>query len=1600
MMLTNDSEWTQVFLERLHAELTVRCGSDWRVRLAQPSDAMMLNLLGETVFDRFHLGQQALPLCRCALDKLSEEPEEGWIAAAYAYLIDAFYPPEVPSPESPERTAALELYLAVLHTCILRERETRSYDPLTDVLFVTEQERAVSAVSDEYDAFLTAVTQARYLELMHLARAVTPLDPLSHTAGVHHVAVHMARQAVDCGIPVDIALVSAAAVVHDIGKFGCRSNDSKRVPYLHYYHTDRWLIQNGLPHIAHVASNHSTWDLEYENLPVESLLLIYADFRVRGTKDGGRERIEIHTLAEAGEIIFGKLTNMVAEKRRRYQRVYHKLCDFEGALTHLGVNPDPFSDTFLLVEPVNAALLPDAQDVDLLKRMAIERNLRLMHAFSANESFERLLEQARSEKTLESIRTYLNLFEEYCTYMTRAHKLETLNLLYELLMHQESDVRRLAGRLMGRILSNDGLQYRKELPDNAPETAIAPTLSEMLQEREALWQKYLELLLSPDPKIGKKHAIRIVNSLKVVVESLFDHCKHMDARGYLNQLLARYRNVLPTERFVLMDTIVRIPVQLLTEDEMGMLIESTMPMLTQTDSSEQVCALRALLHFVTQRREETGTQIGVMLEKTPIVGGTAVNYLLGCICARLRSQNAAVPATGRLSGGEVSELCLMNLKNAVHWIVKETNIDVLCAYATNSPADTFQVATHLSNLLMVSEHLPVREHAGRALVALSGRLGVDQVNELVIDLCRGLDTEQREFLRYVPATLSTMIQCLPAQEQDETISILEHMVRSGAARAAGAALSTLGTMLVGLALSTEPGDKLSNGRQKRILGILLAGLAHFDDTVHRAALTVLCRDVCGAQQLPLGRRRTLFVQFMKKMITILPERAENEITFFNTGAMLNHLYRMMIDCEVNFGPFIFPAPGAVAFFPGTFDPFSSGHKRIVREIRSLGIEVYLAVDEFSWSKSMQPKLLRRQITLMSVADCFGVYLFPDDQPVNLANPADLARLKRFFPGRQLFLVAGSDVIEQATAYADASIAGSAGTYDHILFSRRKLVEKQGDATHSTARERLRGQIIELSLPTYYEEVSSSRIRAFVDKNLEISMLVDPVVESFIHEKGLYLRAPQYKQTLPPEKWALTTLLCTDESTPHALRTLPEDFASKLLDTLRQGSGRAVLLTDGRSAIVSAAIFAHTVNAGQLLYELRNVKLAEYVRMHSSGKVLRIDGACVPPDCPEVAEELANELVTGCLADDHTYALYVSTGPDDPLEIVLRKKGFRIVDRDEQTLLVDMRAPLVIMLDAFSMLKEPFASDPVVMACVLSSREKLLDGLCALFPGELVLSFDTRQINHALIHKAQQYNGVLGLPEKPRRLGPFMCVPYGKILSDVVVPNTVTKALHVEKVFENDIRHFTIREEAGYSPLVHQIRTIRSFNRPVLLVDDLLHNGYRMEKLSPLFTSEQVEIRRILVGILSGRGKDLMQQQGRSVDAVYMIPNLRYWFTESLLYPFIGGDSVMRRGGNAESSLPSVNLILPYRSPEFLHEVSDEKKAHLSMLALTNACKILHTLEQRYQVLFRRSLTLARLGEALQKPRMPDKGLCVHYDRSMPASVVLRDDIDWMMRMGI
>ena len=128
-----------------------------------------------------------------------------------------------------------------------------------------------------------------------------------------------------------------------------------------------------------------------------------------------------------------------------------------------------------------------------------------------------------------------------------------------------------------------------------------------------------------------------------------------------------------------------------------------------------------------------------------------------------------------------------------------------------------------------------------------------------------------------------------------------------------------------------------------------------------------------------------------------------------------------------------------------------------------------------------------------------------------------------------------------------------------------------------------------------------------------------------------------------------------------------------------------------------------------------------------------------------------------------------------------------------------------------------------------------------------------------------------------------------------------------------------------------MRTIKSFDRPVILVDDLMHPGVRIKALDPVLRQEGVDIQLVLVGILSGYGRDLMSQQKRPVDSVYFLPSLRQWFVEATLYPFIGGNTVRRSRPPVPGLLPGINHILPYAVPPFAKECGGGRLPTLPLL---------------------------------------------------------------------
>ena len=1551
-----------------------------------PGDALLRALETEGYMQRFaglFSGARlrcadVLALCRPELETLCPgEPSEGWLAYAYDYARRLLYPEKTGA--EPFAPGAVFL-LSVLQVLFAAEAELLPHDPAWTFDFLTDDELAGSPCAPSYQRFLRLWRREFVYELMRLGLEVTPYRTLEHIAGVHHIAVTAARALRKSGVAVDVALVSGAAAGHDLGKFGCRPGE--RVPYLHYFYTDQWFRRRRMTDIGHVAANHSVWDLEPDYLSVEALLLIYADFRVKQLHDAqGREITRISTLAQAFQVILDKLDDVDGEKQKRYTRVYARLEDFEQFMVSCGVDVTMSGGDTPPLPEKHTALMTDDEALRALTLRCVGHNMELMHRLTDQRSFARLLEEARGETDWRRLRAYLAVMESYSLYLHIPQKVQTLTFLYELLMHREGDIRRQAAALLGEIIAGFHAGYAKERPaDIRPDPRAITDVDQ--------WRLYLDKILYPDHKLMPQHRRWIGYTLKFAVGSLLSHCPGREER-FLAPVFAYYRRPEDLDdytAFQLLDTAAALPDTAYTASRARQMTDFAVALSLRKDLTIRMAAV-LLLDRLARLYPEDGRALEAVTAVPDGDSGT-LRYLKQDVL----SQGAPL----LLPEDVVSEIFLDNLKTATPWITKQGNLRLLTDFARSGKSPALHIATHLSNLIKVSDRVTVRHSAGDALLALAPRLTADQRNEVAVELCRGLELGQQEFTKYIPDYLGRFALWLPPAELDEVLDDLRVNLSSSDSRVTASVLDTVGVIYEAYDAyrSRFPEtDDAYRRRRERLLGLLMRGLSGIDGATRQEALFVLGRRVFGSGELGRHEKRRAFMLTQRKLLSAQDEFPGEGLTFYYRAAMLGKLYRFITEERLFHKGFDFGAPRPVAFFPGTFDPFTLSHKGIVRAIRDQGFEVLLAIDEFSWSKKTQPYRLRRRIAAMAVADVFHVSIFPEDFPVNIANPENLHELRAAFPGRSVSIVVGSDVVLHASSYKKSVTPDSIHTFDHVVFRRTEPDAEPADYSCIT------GKVLELTLPPQLEEISSTRIREAVDANRDISNLIDPTVQEFIYRRGLYLREPQDKPVLRTED--LSFLPASPETAEKFLRTMLSVPTAAALRTQIESRGDDVMVcrdTDG--TILGAASYA-CLDSARLFARLGDPALSGLVRQNAGGRTLLISGLFVPRGerQSDLCQLLITEVLTLALSREFTYALYL------PLEgavsgygrQLLTLQGFVPAGDSTDALAVDMRCPIVLSRNVDTAVKAPFSSSPRVLAAIAAAHRRLQAALTKLQPGSLVLSLSAGVIYHRLLQRITGRNGVPAEPTTPRVLGPDICVPYGKILRGVAVPNTVTKTLRTDKVYEPDLSTYSIEAYPDYSPLPDQVRTIHAFARPVILVDDMLHDGKRIRRLAPLLAETNTPVDQVLVGYLTGMGRDLMEQLGYDVDAIYYLPNLRLRFVESTLYPFIGGDTVRRSEALPGGLQPAVNRILPYAAPEYTG-MDDETAWELSLCCLENARDILLALETEFRSLYARNLTLSRLGEAVILPLCPDKGGCMTYDLSRAASTYLEGDIELLKRM--
>lgn len=1534
---------------------------------------------------------------------------------AYDYVLGHLFP-EKTTGEGDSSLFLLQLLQAVF--CF--ESVTADFDPTVDIEFLSIDEVKEKDFNREYLRLREIAARNFVYEFMRIGVELTPFNTLGHIAGVHYVAMHAARQLEELKVPIDLGLVSGAAAGHDIGKYGCKKSEERRIPYLHYYYTDICFNRFNMPMIGHIAANHSTWDLELENLSVESLLLIYADFRVKSSRNAeGQEVVHFYPLDQSFQVILDKLDNVDEAKEHRYRRVYNKLKDFEDYMINLGV------DTCLPEKPAARPPKPAAapkRDMALVsgndaaceyKYAAIDHNIRLMNKFYREAEFGSLLEAARSEKQWKSLRTYVSILGEYSTYMTEKQKLMTLRFLTELLLHKESDIRSQAGEIIGQIIARFNEEYKKELPAGVHLPSKEVT-------NMSLWKETLDRILMPDHKLTEQHKKWVENSLKYVTAGLLASCHPEFKCQYIDCLLIWYRkeDLTHQNKEALMQAALSIEPEICRTDQIKTILAFAERASAGQSTGMQMAAVGVIHHFASAMGRFAGSDGAADSFNASPAGFDASpagfdRELKKCL---------GIDPNQKLSEETLSEMYLDNLKASTPWQAKVANIQLMLRTLEEggSEGQALHVATHLGNLVKVSETVIVRQAAGEGLISIIDKMPLEQRNEIAVELGKGLEIGDYQFSKYIPNYLGVIMLHLPPRELDELICDLEKFLEAANGQVAAAVLHTFGVVMENYRIyralfGSEETEEATEARKYKLVNLIVRGFANYNTTISQEAFWTFGMHVFGSEFLSLEEKYEIFCHCGKKLLTLYESMDETELGFFYNAAVLNQIYGFISHYELERGPFSVPEPEKIAFFPGTFDPFSLSHKAIAREIRDMGCTVYLALDEFSWSKKTQPRLQRRKILNMSVADEENIFIFPDDIPVNIANPKDLAILKRIFEGKELYFVAGSDVIENASCYRAAPTENSIHTFNHIIFKRQSAEQALSSGTPANGGKTViypvTGDIINLHLEEHYEDISSTRIRENIDMNRDISNLIDPVAQNYIYENSLYLREPAYKHVLQAREIKLEEYSKRGRS---AIQGLEDELRGRgydmeaVLSYLDREDVSTVVLRDGlqNNRIVAAAGVSR-LDSIDFLSTFRDQDIAAYIRSKAAGAVAVIGGLFFSRNSSigNLGQTILAELLSELLARDYTYVVYhpcEDAGKRRSAVRVMEKQGFVNIapPQREPIYAVDMRSPVIVFKNVDTIIKNPLNKDTKVLKAVEDAHSRLLEMLTSIYPGELILSYNSGIMHHKMINLIARLNGVSAVPSEEKKYGPYMVVPFGKVLEGVAVPNTVTKALHTEKYFTRDVSAFTINESCFYSSIENQVRTIKSFNRPVILVDDLLHKGYRMKEIDPILKKMGVEVVDTVVGVQTGRGRDLMTIKERTVDSAYFLPNLKCWIDETAIYPYIGGDSMkdMDAPVSGPDMIPSLNLVLPYTVPTFLGSISGKNLYDYSMTCLENARSILKTLEEEYQNIFERKLTLKRLGEVITEPKRPEVGEHVSFDENIAASAYVEMDIERLIRM--
>jgi nicotinic acid mononucleotide adenylyltransferase len=1563
----------------------------------------------------------ALRLALALAEECPDADLSAWREPIFTEVKRRLYPDTFPQPTA--EVARVARYFFPLAGAVLREQAARDGDGIASHLpFVPlgEDEIARSPSGEEYRRLLQHVEDEGMVLCYALAQQWFGLTIEDHVLGVTGLSLWIGRQLARA-VPVDLPLLHGAAIGHDIGKFGCIGDEVRRIPRLHYYYTHIYYQDRKLPSLGHIATNHSCWDLEQVRLPVETLLLIYADFRVKDwTASNGVSRMRIISLHDAFTAIRDKLENLDKEKIRRYRGVYRKLRDVEEYLQVLGVDLDPpgFPTRIPAKPSVPAGLdvvrvlaarqRPDAialatgRNIGTLRRLMVTaHNIGVMERLRDLPALRALIEEARSFDRWRDLRTYLAIVGEYSPALSREQKALALDFFLELLGHRDDDIRYQAANRIGDLLGGGEDFWRKDLPSGVvlrPERTVLDELERVLDLLDRAGEVTAE-------DMGPTE--RILYSIPLVIRRLL---RRSDAglRAQAWELIrASFTRRLGDRRplvglYVCESMEVAMPFLDVAAREVA--LQFAEEWMLHDDVNTRLMAWRVLLALATGGRG-LRPPAGV----TRCLEGLASRMTTRSLPAELFLVEEIAKACGdgkvaqrcrelRVAGRDpIREVLLRNLKSRTGWVEKKVNCDYLTVTAhlrlqeNRDPGAYFanEVAVHFANLLKVSRVEGTRFHAGRCLLRLLPLLTVPQRNDVTVELLRSLELDEEAVTRYIPRFLGSALASLPEQEFLEVLDDVENNARRGFESLQRLLLQTCCWLILSLDVK-----RVTTSVLRRLASVLLGALGESRASTANEGFAQLATvlERLGRKPVDDGRLRSLLTLVTKKLLTLVTHRPGDRVRFFLAASALNHLDRAFARMHPGIA---FPEHPAVAFIPGTFDPFTAAHGAIVTRALEGADEALVQMDDYSWRKHALPRDIREELAWMALAAVPEAFLAPFKPPINLASPTGIRQLRSTFSHRRLTLVVGSDVVAGASAYND--VHSAIWSIPHAVVVR--------DASPSVAWEEkvdlFRDSVSVIKAPPSVATISSSSLRAALDRHEELEQYCHPLVARTLVERRLYVNYPDQKRVVPPP--AAHFSVRPGARVPAKLTGVVRvDLSDRPLAGSGAASQTGIVSSNGPAGGDVAAATWREVAAAALPVLVEDASGAEPPGGRLVGTGALVETIAIGDGVPVtdalralLSHSLARWLDAGLL-----FAMVPTTGDRaDPLSDVLSNMGAAWQSRaatGERPVLewatLRLTEPVVLVRDLEVVLQPPYAAAERVRAVLEQGRRATAAFFAEIEPGNALLHLSEQQLRRRTVQRACER---LAGEQGPRR---WVVLGLGRQFSRDIVGNTPTVAIDLE-------RYLTWQGyEAGHQPmwgspsLELQLAVARELGRKALLLAPFLDSPDPVIQVCEAAAAVGVAIREVIIGVTDAAVRATLELRGIRHRCEVVVPGWRGVLRESAVAPYLGGWSIAGRAPLGQGSLvPSLNDCLPYHQPHYLG-ITESAALDFSRLVLEQARKLLQALENEFREREGRLLSVRDLGAVVRTPRCPPlpEGFMPPHERF--PSELLADDIEALARL--